>query len=58
MTLKRDHRGLGFSIAGGRGATPFKNNDSVSLFIRVELKLDLILCQLGRVILFCFGRAK
>ncbi|KAH9491964.1 hypothetical protein Btru_026899 [Bulinus truncatus] len=26
--LIRDHTGLGFSIAGGRGAVPFKGNDS------------------------------
>ncbi|XP_055872183.1 protein scribble homolog isoform X6 [Biomphalaria glabrata] len=28
-TLIRDHTGLGFSIAGGRGAVPFKGNDSM-----------------------------
>ncbi|XP_059150020.1 protein scribble homolog isoform X4 [Physella acuta] len=28
-TLIRDHTGLGFSIAGGRGAVPFKGNDTM-----------------------------
>ena len=28
-TLKRDSKGLGFSIAGGRGSTPYKGNDEV-----------------------------
>eukprot|EP00794_Sanderia_malayensis_P012000 gene12000-13238_t len=27
VDLKRDQRGLGFSIAGGRGSTPFKGSD-------------------------------
>jgi len=27
VALKRDHRGLGFSISGGYGSTPFKGND-------------------------------
>ncbi len=31
--LTRDHNGLGFSIAGGRGATPFKANDHVCIQI-------------------------
>ena len=30
-TLKRDEKGLGFSIAGGRGSTPYKGNDEVGL---------------------------
>ena len=27
----RDHNGLGFSIAGGRGGTPFKDGSDVSV---------------------------
>ena len=29
-TLMRDHNGLGFSIAGGRGAAQFKDGSDVS----------------------------
>ncbi|CAG2189762.1 SCRIB [Mytilus edulis] len=29
-TLLRDHTGLGFSIAGGRGSIPFKGNDQIN----------------------------
>ena len=32
ITLKRGgEKGLGFSIAGGRGSTPYKDGDSVNL---------------------------
>jgi len=27
--LKRDGKGLGFSIAGGKGATPYRGKDEV-----------------------------
>ncbi|CAG5126325.1 unnamed protein product, partial [Candidula unifasciata] len=37
-TLIRDHTGLGFSIAGGRGSVPFKGNDNISC--------TSIICQL------------
>lgn len=30
-TLIRDQNGLGFSIAGGKGSPPFKNNSNVNL---------------------------
>ena len=33
--LLRDHTGLGFSIAGGRGSTPFKGNDQAIYISRV-----------------------
>lgn len=37
IVLKRDNRGLGFSIAGGFGSTPFKGNDPVSFYsVQVE----------------------
>ena len=29
--LKRDGKGLGFSIAGGKGATPYRGTDEVSI---------------------------
>jgi hypothetical protein len=29
-TLIRDHNGLGFSIAGGRGSSPFRDDSNVS----------------------------
>ena len=29
--LKRDAKGLGFSIAGGKGSTPYKGNDEVNI---------------------------
>ena len=29
VMLKRDGKGLGFSIAGGKGATPFRGKDEV-----------------------------
>lgn len=31
-TLIRDQNGLGFSIAGGKGSAPFKDNTDVSVF--------------------------
>lgn len=31
-TLIRDQNGLGFSIAGGEGSPPFKDNSDVSIF--------------------------
>ncbi|VDI41331.1 protein scribble, partial [Mytilus galloprovincialis] len=34
-TLLRDHTGLGFSIAGGRGSIPFKGNDQAIYISRV-----------------------
>ena len=30
-TLHRDTRGLGINIAGGKGSTPYKEHDEVSL---------------------------
>ncbi|XP_078665031.1 protein scribble homolog isoform X40 [Branchiostoma floridae x Branchiostoma belcheri] len=34
-TLVRDQRGLGFSIAGGKGSTPFKGNDTGVFISRI-----------------------
>ena len=44
ITLKRGgEKGLGFSIAGGRGSTPYKDGDSVSWFTSLRDK-----CVLGQ----------
>lgn len=29
LRLRRDKNGLGFTIAGGRGSTPYRGNDQV-----------------------------
>lgn len=37
ITLKRGgEKGLGFSIAGGRGSTPYKDGDSVNKIYLVQ----------------------
>ena len=37
ITLKRGgEKGLGFSIAGGRGSTPYKDSDPVTSFCKVQ----------------------
>lgn len=38
-TLIRDQNGLGFSIAGGEGSPPFKDNSDVRILI-YEIILD------------------
>ena len=44
ITLKRGgEKGLGFSIAGGRGSTPYKDGDSVSWFTSLRDK-----CVIGQ----------
>ena len=39
--LKRDGKGLGFSIAGGKGATPYRGTDEVSIFGNLKYQYDL-----------------
>ena len=37
ITLKRGgEKGLGFSIAGGRGSTPYKDSDPVTSFCKIQ----------------------
>lgn len=35
-TLIRDQNGLGFSIAGGKGCTPFKDNTEVFIILKLN----------------------
>lgn len=47
MTLERDENGLGFTIAGGRGSTPYKGNDQVCVVINVTTSFVDILNDYG-----------
>ena len=39
-TLRRDANGLGFSIAGGKGSTPYKGDDEVGFPVVKNLTLN------------------
>ena len=46
ITLKRGgEKGLGFSIAGGRGSTPYKDGDPVNRLAFIFCTVDLLYCR-------------
>lgn len=42
VMLKRDGKGLGFSIAGGKGATPYRGTDEVCGMMKKILYLVFV----------------